>query len=566
MAFIKVKDLSYYYPDTSKPALDKIDLEVPAGQFVLIVGASGSGKSSLVRAIAGVIPDFYGGVYGGNVYLNNQDIRNMSRRAVAKTAGLLFQDPESQLVMSNVEQEIVFGMENLGLPNSLMKRRLVEVTNALGLSDHLQSFIPELSGGQKQKVALASILAMQPEILLLDEPTSQLDPVAAEEILSIIKRLNEENGITVIMAEQRLERCFHLADRVLVMDEGQIVYDHHAPEAITYWALNNNCAFIPPLARLFAGVEYPEIPTTVKQGRRILKSFSSISESNLKSLPSAGKKLVEIKEDQDQPVLEVKNLWFTFANGQEALKNIDLRLRSGDFTVIMGANGAGKTTLIKHISGLLKPGRGTVKVLGRDTKKLSVEELAPRVGYLAQDPNDYLFLPTVREELAFTLQNLHLPDNGIIQEMLSRLKLDCYQNVNPRDLSTGERQRVALASILVTRPPILLLDEPTRGLDYQLKKELGDMLLELQAQGTTIVVITHDVEFAAEYASAILLMSQGSIIEYGSKYDMLSGSTFYSPQINKLFHNIVNGVVTLEQGKEALNRLLKLNETRAVSV
>lgn len=232
----------------------------------------------------------------------------------------------------------------------------------------------------------------------------------------------------------------------------------------------------------------------------------------------------------------------------------------------MGANGAGKTTLIKHISGLLKPGRGTVKVLGRDTKKLSVEELAPRVGYLAQDPNDYLFLPTVREELAFTLQNLHLPDNGIIQEMLSRLKLDCYQNVNPRDLSTGERQRVALASILVTRPPILLLDEPTRGLDYQLKKELGDMLLELQAQGTTIVVITHDVEFAAEYASAILLMSQGSIIEYGSKYDMLSGSTFYSPQINKLFHNIVNGVVTLEQGKEALNRLLKLNETRAVSV
>jgi energy-coupling factor transporter ATP-binding protein EcfA2 len=566
MAFIKVKDLSYYYPDTSKPALDKVDLEVPAGQFVLIVGASGSGKSSLVRAIAGVIPDFYGGVYGGNVYLNNQDIRNMSRRAVTKTAGLLFQDPESQLVMSNVEQEIVFGMENLGLPNSLMKRRLMEVADALGLSDHLQRFIPELSGGQKQKVALASILAMQPEILLLDEPTSQLDPVAAEEILSIIKRLNEENGITVIMAEQRLERCFHLADRVLVMDKGQIVYDHHAPEAITYWALNNNCAFIPPLARLFASVKYPEIPTTVKQGRRILRSFSSISESNLKSLPSAGNKLVEIKEDQDQPVLEVKNLWFTFANGQEALKNVDLKLKPGEFTVIMGANGAGKTTLIKHISGLLKPGRGTVKVLGRDTRKLSAEELAPRVGYLAQDPNDYLFLPTVREELAFTLKNLHLPDNGIIQEMLSRLKLDCYQDVNPRDLSTGERQRVALASILVTRPQILLLDEPTRGLDYQLKKELGDMLLELQAQGTTIVVITHDVEFAAEYASAILLMSQGSIIEYGSKYDMLSGSTFYSPQINKLFHNIVNGVVTLEQGKEALNQLLKLNETRVVSV
>jgi len=221
MAFIKVKDLSYYYPDTSKPALDKIDLEVPAGQFVLIVGASGSGKSSLVRAIAGVIPDFYGGVYGGNVYLNNQDIRNMSRRAVAKTAGLLFQDPESQLVMSNVEQEIVFGMENLGLPNSLMKRRLMEVTNALGLSDHLQSFIPELSGGQKQKVALARWIGRNSDIVVLDSPTRGIDVKVKADIYALMSDMKKQGKSIILISEEILE-LLGMCDRILVMKDGVV--------------------------------------------------------------------------------------------------------------------------------------------------------------------------------------------------------------------------------------------------------------------------------------------------------------------------------------------------------
>lgn len=566
MAFIKIKDLSYYYPNARKPSLDKINVGIPEGQFVLVVGGSGSGKSSLIRAIAGLIPDFYGGNYGGSVYLDNQELRQMDRCTIVNTVGMVFQDPESQLVMSNVEQEIIFGMENLGLPNDLMKRRLIEVTNALGISNHLHSFIPELSGGQKQKVALAAVLAMQPEVLLLDEPTSQLDPVASEEILSMIKRLNEENGITVILVEQRLERCFHLADRILVMDQGQIVSDQHAPDATAYWALKNNSPFIPPLAKLFASVEYPEIPTTVKQGRELLKPYYQLNKSRSTALPAA-RKGTEIKEiARDKPVLDIRDLWFTYANGQEVLKNVTLQLMPGDFTVIMGGNGAGKTTLIKNIISLLKPGRGVVKVLGQDTKKSSVEELAPYVAYLSQDPNDYLFLPTVKEELAFTLKNLHLPDKGISQEILTRLNLSSYEDVNPRDLSTGERQRVALASVLVTRPRLLLLDEPTRGLDYQLKSELGELLLQLQAEGTTLLVITHDVEFAAEYAANIVLMAEGSIIASGSKYTMLSDSTFYSPQINKLFNHEIDGVVTFEEGKEAFNQLLKLTETKAVSV
>lgn len=566
MAVIKIKDLTYYYPNTSKPSLDKINLEIPEGQFVMVVGGSGSGKSSLVRAIAGLIPDFHGGNYGGGVYLDNKELRQMDRRTIVNTVGMVFQDPESQLVMSNVEQEIVFGMENMGLSNDLMKRRLIEVTSAVGLANYLNSFIPELSGGEKQKVALASVLAMQPEILLLDEPTSQLDPVASEEILSIIKRLNEENGITVILVEQRLERCFHLADRILVMDKGQIVSDHHAPDAMAYWALQNNSPFIPPLAKLFASAQYPEIPTTVKQGREMLKPYYQHykSKAGASIVPKQKTEIWEI--GRDEAVLDIRDLWFTFANGNEVLKNINLQIKPCDFTVIMGGNGAGKTTLLKNINGLLKPGRGAVKVLGKDTKKLSVEEIAPFVAYLGQDPNDYLFLPTVREELAFTLKNLNLPDNGISREILSRLKLNSYEEVNPRDLSTGERQRVALASVLVTRPKLLLLDEPTRGLDYQLKSELGDILQQLQTQGTTIIVITHDVEFAAEYAANIVLMAEGSIIASGSKYEILSDSLFYSPQINKLFNDKIDGVVTFEQGQEALNKLIKLTETRAISV
>jgi energy-coupling factor transporter ATP-binding protein EcfA2 len=402
IAFIKIKDLSYYYPNTKKPSLDKVNLEIPEGQFVLIAGGSGSGKSSLVRAIAGLIPGLYGGHYAGTVSLDGKVLHQADRRDIVKMVGMVFQDPESQLVMSNVEQEIVFGMENLGVPNDLMKRRLVEVASSLGLSDCLNCFIPELSGGQKQKVALASALTVQPQILILDEPTSQLDPVASEEILSTIKRLNEENGMTVILVEQRLERCFQLADRILVMDQGQIISDQHAPDALAYWALQNDSPFIPPLARLFASVDYPEIPVTVKQGRELLKPYYNMKQSNLIE-PADPRRKKEIKKiSREKPLLDIKNLWFTFEKGSEILKNVDLQLKPGDFTVIMGGNGAGKTTLLKNINGLLKPSRGSIEFLGRDIRKSTVEELAGSIAYLAQDPNDYLFLPTVIEELTLT--------------------------------------------------------------------------------------------------------------------------------------------------------------------
>lgn len=566
MAIIKVKNLTYHYPDSRMAALDRIDLEIPEGQFVLVVGGSGSGKSALVRAMAGLIPDYYGGSFSGGVYLDNKEIRQLKRRELVQKIGLVFQDPESQLVMTNVEQELAFGLENLALPNNLIKRRVMEMASALNLTGRLDGSIPELSGGQKQKVALSSVLAMQPEILLLDEPTSQLDPIAGEDLLTMVRRLNEENGLTVVLIEQRLERCFHLADRILVMDRGRIVYDHDDPEKVARWAVANHSRFIPPLARLFASVGYPAVPVTVKQGRALLRhDHLPEREAARPPSPPSPKKVVKAGASS-QPLIDMKHVWFSYPDGEEVLKDVNFTINPGDFIVLMGENGAGKTTLVKNINGLLKPSRGQLRVGERDVRQLSVEDIAGMVAYLSQDPNDYLFLPSVREELAFTLHNLGLPDDGISEQLLKSLHLDSLADRNPRDLSTGERQRAALAAVLVSRPQLLMLDEPTRGLDYALKEELGSILQQLQTAGTAIMVVTHDVEFAAEYSEKIVLMGQGSIIAEGNKYAMLSDSTFYCPQISKLFNNMVEGVVTFKQGQAVLTKMMAINNKQALSV
>lgn len=563
MPVITIQDLTYYYPDTASPALNKITLDIQAGQLVLVLGGSGSGKSSLLRAIAGLIPEYYGGAYQGKVFLHGQELPQIERRQLVRQVGLVFQDPESQMVMTSVEQEIVFGMENLALSNQLMKRRVMEVSSALSLSEQLNDFIPELSGGQKQKVALASVLAMQPGILLLDEPTSQLDPVAGEEILTMVRRLNEDNGITVILVEQRLERCFHMADRILVMDQGRIIHDLHKQTSMNVLAVQKDIPCLPPLAQMFIQAGCAEIPATVKQGRDIVRSYMT-AETALDPGPAEKASHCDKHFSQRREILSIRNLWFSYPNGREVLKDINLNIKAGEFIVLMGANGTGKTTLLKQINGLLKPDRGQVTVLGQDSRTRSVEDLAADIGYLAQNPSDYLFLPSVQEELEFTLHNLGRSDDGITAHILERFHLSPCRAINPRDLSTGQRQRVALASVLISRPRLLLLDEPTRGLDYVLKGQLGAILQELQAEGIAILVVTHDVEFAAEFAEEIVLMDQGGIIARGDKYAMLSDSTFYSPQIGKLFNNIVDGVITMEQGSKALSRIMADYHNREV--
>ncbi|MDD2620160.1 MAG: energy-coupling factor transporter ATPase [Syntrophomonadaceae bacterium] len=556
---LAIEDLSYYYPETNTPALNRINLEIPEGQFLIIAGESGSGKSSLLRIISGLAPEFYGGSSQGRISLDDVDIKQLKQRELLQKMGIVFQNPESQLIMMSVEQELVFGLENLGLPNNLMRRRLMEVSGALGLSSYLDSFIPELSGGQKQKIALASVLAMQPEILLLDEPSSQLDPIAAQEFLAVVRQLNEDHGLTIILVEQRLERCCHLADRIIFMEQGQICYDYKVKErGANQWTYKLPAVFLPPIPKLFAGLGYKKLPMTVKQGRKILhEDFPSLAENKQVSVTvsktSAG-------AEEQQNIVDIRSLYFSYPNGQEVLKNIDLSINSGDFIAVMGENGAGKSTLLKNINGLLKAGRGQIKMLNRDTGKMTVEELAADIGYLPQDSMDYLFLPSVGEELTYTIKNRNLPDDGFKEHISKKLNLKPFLECNPRDLSAGEAQRVVIASILLSRPSLLLLDEPTRGLDNHMKEKLGELLLQLNSEGTAIVMVTHDVEFVAQYARDLILMFGGIIVTKGSKYEILPQSTYYAPQMCKLFRNIADGVLKADEGKEILAQLIQYRE------
>jgi len=465
--------------------------------------------------------------------------------------------------MSNVERELVLGMENLGLPVSLMQRRVMEVGDALALNSYLQENVNDLSGGLKQKVVLASVLAMQPDILILDEPTSQLDPVTAEEILTIVRKLNEDQGMTVILIEQRLERCFHLADRVVVMEKGQIVQNTTNLEEIVNWAANEDSPFLPPIPRLFANSNFGQIPLTVKAGRQLLESRSNQKRSYGESqsedwrvTPRENPREAdgEVTEHREL-LLQVEKVSYTYENGSEALKDNYLDLFTGDFLVLMGENAAGKTTLLKNIRGLLHPSEGSVRFGGEEIKKKPLEEWAGEIGYLSQNPGDYLFLPTVSAEIEFTLENLHLTNSERVVSLMEKLGLTKYARSYARDLSSGERQRVALATVLAGDPKLIILDEPTRGLDYALKAQLGEILQNLQQEGRAILLVTHDVEFAAEYATDIALMSQGKIIARGSKEEILSDLTFFSPQVAKLFRNFTDEpVVTLAKGKSVLER------------
>jgi energy-coupling factor transport system ATP-binding protein len=532
---IKIKDFTFQYSGAGKPALNNISLEIEDGEFVLITGPSAGGKSSLCRCINGLIPHFYGGRVAGEVKVQGLDTRERSPKELAAKVGMIFQDPENQLVTQDVEREIAFGLENLAFPRNLIARRIEESLDTLGIAALRYRPVYELSGGEKQKVAIASVLALHPEILMLDEPTSELDPKSAEEVLSIVQRLNDELGITVILVEHRLDRVIQHADRLIALDGGKIIADGGARSVLShnYQAISDAGIGVPPVISLAnqlktAGAMDTETPLTVKEGRMMLRGvFQKISGE----LPQQGER------DTGGPVIEVEKLWHVYTDGPTALRNVSLKINEGDFVAVMGRNASGKTTLVKHFNGLLLPNRGFVSVGGIDTRKTTVAELAKKVGFVFQNPNDHLFADTVEEEIGFTLKNLGLEDGEVrtrIDEVLARFKLDDYRKQYPRALSGGQKQRVALASVVAIRPGILVLDEPTRGMEYRLKAELMGFLREYAAQGNTVILVTHDVETVAEYAERVILLSEGNIVVDGDKRDVLSRALLFSPQINRL--------------------------------
>jgi energy-coupling factor transport system ATP-binding protein len=554
---IKLENVTFYYGEAEKAALKNVSLEIGDGELVLVTGSSGGGKSTLCRLLNGLVPHFYGGRLAGRVEVNGLDVGKHSTAEMATMVGMVFQDPENQLVAMDVEREIAFGLENLSFPRDLIARRIEESLDTLGISALRYRQVHELSGGEKQKVAIASVLALHPNILVLDEPTSELDPKGAEDILSMVERLNDELGITVILIEHRLDRVAHLADRLIMLHKGEVVADGEPHEIMGDGEIAEIGLGVPPIVSLArklkdSGAEIEGVPLTVKEGRLMLgEAFRRAKNNHLRR---------EDRRFDGPPVIEVKNLWYAYPEGPAVLKNVNLSMCEGEFVAIMGRNASGKTTLAKHLNGLLKPTKGSVRVAGTDTRSATTAELARVVGYLFQNPNDHLFADTVEEEIAFTLKNRGLGGEELASkttEMLKRFGLDGCREQYPRSLSGGERQRVALASVLAASPRILILDEPTRGMDYRLKIELMEFLNGYRMRGNTVILVTHDVEMVSKYTDRVILMSEGRIVVEGGKHKVLSKALLFSPQINRLVQAFVgdgvpDDILTVDEALDVL--------------
>jgi energy-coupling factor transporter ATP-binding protein EcfA2 len=558
---IKIEDLTFYYGDATQPALKDVSLRVRDGEFVLMTGPSAGGKSSLCRCLNGLIPHFYGGTISGRVTVAGLDTLESSTRELATRVGFVFQDPENQLVSMDVEREVAFGLENLGFPRHLIAKRLEESLDTLGIASLRYRPLSELSGGEKQKVAIASVLALHPSVLILDEPTSELDPKGAEEVLSVVTRLNHELGLTVILVEHRLDRVLQYADRLIVIDRGTITLDGRVNDILTnrYRELSDLGIGVPPLIRLFQELRKRDdtidrVPLTVKEGRAILEKALE-----KRALPADTG--WERERADGKPLIETRNLWYAYPNGITALKNIRLEIREGEFVAVMGRNASGKTTLAKHFNRLLVPTKGRIKVAGTDTREATIAQLARKVGFVFQNPNDHLFADTVYDEIAFTLKVLGFSKEEIAfrtGEALEKFHLTGSKERYPRSLSGGEKQRVALASVMAAGPKILILDEPTRGMEYRLKGELMHFLRDYCAQGNTVVLVSHDVEIVAEYAERVILLSEGRVVVDGEKHEVLSQALLFSPQINRLAqpfarYGVSSKILTVSEALGALS-------------
>jgi energy-coupling factor transport system ATP-binding protein len=532
---IRVEGLSFAYPGSGGPALRDLDLRVGEGELVLVVGSSGSGKSTLLRCLNGLVPHFSGGTFAGRVLVAGRDTRTTQPRDLADVVGLVFQDPEAQSVAEATSDEIAFAMENLELAPAVMRRRLEEVLDLLHLAPLRERQLSSLSGGERQRVAIAAVLAAQPSVLLLDEPTSQLDPQGAEEVLGALERLVHELGLTVVLAEHRLERVAGFADRVLRMEAGRLVGDGPPREVLGASPL------APPVTALGRLAGWTPLPLTVREARRQAAPLRE----RLRPAPTPAR-----RRAAGGPLLEIERLRVAYP-GREALRGVDLEVAGGEVVALMGRNGAGKTTLLRAAMGLVPAGGGRVRLGGRPVAGRRTAELAMQAVFVPQDPSAALFAETVEREVAFTARNHGLPREAV-GATLADLGLQDLRDHHPRDLSAGQRLLVALAAVLVAGPPLLLLDEPTRGLDAPSKQRLVELLAARRAAGAAVVLATHDVELAARIADRVALLAEGEIVASGPVDQVLSESAVFSPQVARVLGGPWLTVAEVREALEAI--------------
>jgi energy-coupling factor transporter ATP-binding protein EcfA2 len=504
-ALLELERVTYTYAGAPAPSLRDVSLTIDEGEFVVLAGRSASGKSTLLRAASGLVPHFHGGTFGGRVVLGGMDTREHGPADLAVVAGSLFQDPEAQVVLTTVRAELAFPLENRGHPPAAVARGVEEAALALGIAHLLDRATTELSGGELQRVALGAALAGRPRLVLLDEPTSQLDPVAGDELIWLLRRLNEEWGTTIVLAEHRLERCLPAADRVIALADGAVACDA-PPRAFLTWAGATHPELQTPVARMFATAGLRPPPTGVKEARATLRAHGLLTEAAAEPAPEAAAPSPRRgRRARRDAALAFAGVWHERRGGATVLRGVDLAVAPGERVALMGRNGAGKSTLLRHAAGLMDPTRGKVRADGR-------------VALLLQDPNDYLLHERVADEAS--------------PAALAAVGLEHLLERHPRDLSGGQRQRLALAIVLdsAQAPAVVCLDEPTRGMDRAAKADLCARLRDLAAGGAAVIVATHDPEFAAEVAERVVLLADGRPIADGPAATVLAGGWYFATE------------------------------------
>ncbi|MEN2766880.1 ABC transporter ATP-binding protein [Ornithinibacillus xuwenensis] len=534
MDIFKIDDLSFRYPDAEEEALSHLAIQLKEGEFTVVCGPSGCGKSTLLRLLKKDLAPV--GSCTGEISYAGKPIMDWDDRTMIEDIGFVFQDPENQIIMDDVMQEIVFGMENLGYSNMEMRKRVAELVHFFGMEELLHAKPSELSGGQKQLLNLLSVLLLKPKVLLLDEPTSQLDPVAAKDLIVMLDRLNKEMGITIILVEHRLEELFAIAEHVIMMDKGKVVYEGTSREVIYDIFQKNDQAFmqyVPSISQLYIQrtdtLEKSAIPLTVKECKQWLAAQPNHASTEANQAP------IESTSNKEKPILSVQNVYFQYTKTTPfVLKNISLQVTKGEFFTIIGGNGSGKSTLLKACIGNLKPQRGRAYMGGKDTYKLKGKELYHKIAYLPQNPRTYFIQDTVEKEMQEVLKRQQLPDDTArMTEVLDIFGIQHIRNRHPYDCSGGEMQKAALACMLLGNPEILFIDEPTKGLDPMSKQNFAQILHQLHEAGLTIIMVTHDIEFAAKHAERCAMMFDGTITTEGTPDELLKGNYFYTTSINR---------------------------------
>ena len=539
MAHFEIKDLTFSYASAKgKHSLENVSLSIEQGEFVTLCGKSGSGKSTLLRQLKTVLTP--NGKRTGEILFRGVPLKEVSDRDQSEKIGFVMQNPDDQIVTDKVWHELAFGLESLGCDQKTMRGRVAEMACYFGIQDWFHRDVATLSGGQKQLLNLASIMAMQPEVLILDEPTSQLDPIAASDFLNTVRKINTELGTTVIITEHRLEDIFPYADRAVVMDKGRVIADD-APGKVgqlLFEQSNPMFAAMPTPVRVYYGAGGKgESPLTVRQGRSWLsREFPTKPEKNTIPAPA-------LPEEIENPALTLKELWFRYEkDSPDILRGVSAEIPAGSLYTILGGNGAGKSTTLKAISGICRPYRGKVTLFGKPVDKYKSSELFHGcLAMLPQDPKSLFVKKTVREDLSEMTK-----DKSSIERIAALCQITELLDSHPYDLSGGEQQRAALAKVLLTNPRLLLLDEPTKGIDSFFKETFAEILADLKKQGITIVMVSHDVEFCARYADIVSMFFDGQVLTTDTPRRFFGANSFYTTAAHRMSRHVFEGAVTAE--------------------